>query len=62
MRRLLIALPLLFAVPARAEVKIAFVDIQRAYQEVEEGKAVRTRLQQELAQRRTELDQRRQNL
>ena len=63
MRRLLLALPLLFAVPARAQaVKIAFVDIQRAYQEVEEGKAVRTRLQQELAQRRTELDQRRANL
>lgn len=63
MRRLLLILPLLFAVPARAQaVKIAFVDIQRAYQEVEEGKAVRSRLQQELAQRRTELDQRRANL
>jgi outer membrane protein len=63
MRRLILVLPLLFAVPARAQaVKIAFVDIQRAYQEVDEGKSVRSRLQQELAQRRTELDQRRANL
>jgi outer membrane protein len=62
MRRLLFALPLLFAVSARAEVKIGFVDLQRAYQEVEEGKAVRTRLQQELAQKRSDLDGKRANL
>jgi outer membrane protein len=63
MRRLLLALPLFFAIPARAQsVKIGFVDVQRAYQEVEEGKSVRTRLQQELAQKRSDLDQRRSNL
>jgi outer membrane protein len=63
LRRLLLALPLLFAVSARAQgVKIAFVDLQRAYQEVEEGKAVRTRLQQELAQKRTDLDRKRADL
>jgi outer membrane protein len=64
MRRLLLALPLLFAVPARAQaMKIGYVDVQRAVQEVEEGKAARTRLlrerdqkQADLARKRTELE------
>ena len=63
MRRLLFALPLLLAVPARAQgMKIGYVDVQRAVQEVEEGKAARTRLQQELAQKRGDLERKRADL
>ena len=65
MRRLLLALPLLFVVPGRLHaqsVKIAFVDIQRAYQEVDEAKAIRTRLQGELQQKKGELEAKRQSL
>jgi len=63
MHRLLLALPLLFAVPARAQaVKIGYVDVQRAVQEVEEGKAARTRLKAELEKKRADLDQKRANL
>ena len=67
MRRLLIlALPL-FAVLASTRAnaqatKIGFVDVQRALVEVEEGKAARTRLQGELAQKRGDLEQKRANL
>jgi outer membrane protein len=63
MHRLLLALPLLLAVPARAQaVKIGYVDVQRAVQEVEEGKAARTRLKAELEKKRADLDQKRANL
>jgi outer membrane protein len=63
MRRLLLALPLLFAVPARAQaVKIGYVDVQRAIQEVDEGKAAKARLQTELQQKRADLDAKRANL
>jgi outer membrane protein len=66
MRRLLLALPLLpllFAIPARAQTtKIGFVDVQRAIQEVEEGKAARSRLQQELQQKRSDIELKRTNL
>jgi outer membrane protein len=59
----LLALPLIFAIPARAQsVKIGFVDVQRAYSEVEEGKAIRTRLRQELQQKQSDLDQKRAGL
>jgi outer membrane protein len=67
MRRLLIlALPL-FAVLASTRAnaqtaKIGFVDVQRALVEVEEGKAARTRLQGELAQKRADLEKKRGDL
>jgi outer membrane protein len=63
MRRLLLAIPLLFAIPARAQgVKIGYVDVQRAIQEVEEGKAARARLKAELDKKRADLDQKRATL
>src|SRR5712672_2256443 len=64
MRRFL----LIFAVLAAARsayaqaMKIGYVDVQRAVQEVEEGKAARSRLQAELAQKRTDLDKKRADL
>ncbi|MGZ6125958.1 MAG: OmpH family outer membrane protein [Myxococcales bacterium] len=42
--------------------KIGYVDVQRAVQEVEEGKAARSRLQAELQQKRTDLDKKRADL
>ena len=42
--------------------KIGYVDVQRAVQEVEEGKAARTRLQAELQQKRADLDKKRADL
>ncbi len=66
MRRLLLAVPLLLALSARAQgaqgMKIGYVDVQRAVQEVEEGKAARARLQQELTQKRQDLDKKRADL
>jgi outer membrane protein len=67
MRRLLLALPLLVIVlsaraNAQSATKIAFVDVQRAIQEVEEGKAARTRLQAELQTKRADIEQKRANL
>src|SRR5437868_9074504 len=63
MRRLLLALPLLLAVPVRAQaMKIGYVDVQRAIQEVEEGKAARARLQDELKQKRGDLERKRAEL
>lgn len=64
MRRLLLALSVLFAVrAAHAEnLKIGYVDVQRAIQEVEEGKSARNRLKAELDQKRADLDKKRANL
>ena len=65
MRRLLYALAVISAVPfaARAQgMKIGYVDVQRAVQEVEEGKQARARLKTELDQKRQNLDQKRANL
>src|SRR5713226_4669917 len=64
MRRLLIALSLLLAArAAHAEgMQIGYVDVQRAVQEVEEGKQARTRLKSELDQKRANLDQKRATL
>jgi outer membrane protein len=61
MRRLLIAMSLLSVVPAaRAQaMKIGYVDVQRAVQEVEEGKQARARLKTELETKRQNLDQKR---
>src|ERR1700704_5413020 len=64
MRRFL----LIFAVLAAARsayaqaMKIGYVDVQRAVQEVEEGKAARSRLQAELQQKRADLDKKRADL
>jgi outer membrane protein len=64
MRRLLLA----FAVVVAARgafaqgMKIGYVDVQRAVQEVEEGKAARNRLQTELKQKRADLDKKRADL
>src|SRR3954471_1178808 len=63
MRRLFLALPLLFAVPARAQaMKIGYVDVQRAVQEGEEGKAARARLQHELQQKQADIAKKRAEL
>ena len=61
MRRFLLAFA--FALAARSAaaqgMKIGYVDVQRAVQEVEEGKAARARLQTELQQKRADLDTKR---
>jgi outer membrane protein len=64
MRRLLLALVLLVTARAAAAqgIKIGFVDVQRAVQEVEEGKAARVRLKKELDERRGQMDQKRSSL
>ena len=64
MRRILLAFTVALAArTASAQaLKIGYVDVQRAVQEVEEGKAARTRLQAELAQKRTDLDKKRADL
>lgn len=63
MRSPVFVLPLLLAVPARAQgMKIGYVDVQRAVQEVEEGKAARARLQAELQQKRADLEKKRADL
>jgi outer membrane protein len=61
MRRLLLAFSLLLAARASAAqgIKIGYVDVQRAVQEVEEGKQARSRLKAELEQKRANLDQKR---
>jgi outer membrane protein len=54
----------LAARPARAQagLKIGYVDLQRAVQEVEEGKALGATLKGELEQRRAQLDKKKQEL
>jgi outer membrane protein len=65
MRRTLFAASLLavsasaFAAPAQ---KIGYVDVQRAIQETEEGKAARTRLKGEFETRRAQIDKKSQDL
>jgi outer membrane protein len=60
MRRIAIAVLLgtaAFASAARAQaMKFGYVDVQRAIQEVEEGRAARTRLKGEYDQRRAQID------
>jgi len=67
MRRLMLVFAL--ALTARASsaqgataTKIGYVDVQRAVQEVEEGKQARARLKSELDTKRANLDQKRANL
>jgi outer membrane protein len=65
MRRFLLvfAVALVAARAARAQaMKIGYVDVQRAVQEVEEGKAARSRLQAELKEKRADLDKKRADL
>ena len=67
MRRILVAfiLPvaLLAARSAHAQaMKIGYVDVQRAVQEVDEGKNARTRLKAELDERRAQLDKKKADL
>ena len=64
MRRFLLAFTLALAAGAASaqSMKIGYVDVQRAVQEVEEGKAARTRLQSELQQKRADLDKKRADL
>ena len=45
-----------FAAAARAQLKLAYVDVQRAIQETEEGKAARGRLKSEFDLRRAQID------
>src|SRR5437763_3416839 len=53
----------LMARPSLAQAaKIGYVDVQRAVQEVEEGKTARARLKSELDAKRANLDQKRANL
>ena len=59
MRRLALSFVLastVFATAARAQPKLAYVDVQRAIQETEEGKAARTRLKGEFEQRKSQID------
>ncbi len=59
MRRLALSFVLastVFATAARAQSKLAYVDVQRAIQETEEGKAARTRLKGEFEQRKSQID------
>jgi outer membrane protein len=60
MRRALIAASLLAstatAFAARAQMKIGYVDVQRAIQETEEGKNARNRLRGEFEQRKAAID------
>jgi outer membrane protein len=64
MRRFLLAFTVALAarVASAQAMKIGYVDVQRAIQEVEEGKAARARLQAELAQKRADLDKKRGDL
>src|SRR5262245_50407036 len=48
--------------PALAEVKIAYVDLQRALEETEEGKAAKKKLKAEFEKKQKELDQRQEEL
>ena len=47
---------LLPAAPARADVKIGYVDLQRALNEIDEGKAAKARLKAEFEQKQKVLD------
>src|ERR1700736_5492310 len=65
MRRFFLAVLVLSSMPAavRAQgMKIGYVDVQRAVQEVEEGKQARARLKAELDQKRANLDKKRATL
>lgn len=64
MRRFAFAFAIVLAARASGAqgMKIGYVDVQRAVQEVEEGKAARARLQTELQQKRADLERKRADL
>jgi outer membrane protein len=65
MRRFLLVFAIAIAArsaSAAEGMKIGYVDVQRAVQEVEEGKAARARLQTELQQKRNDLEKKRADL
>src|ERR1700682_1292974 len=64
MRRFLLvfAVALVAGAASAQNMKIGYVDVQRAVQEVEEGKAARSRLQTELQQKRADLEKKRADL
>ena len=55
-------LPLTFGTLARAEQKIAYVDLQRALTELEEGRAAKSRLQNMLDSKQKEFDKEQDNI
>ncbi len=56
MKKILVLCAVLAAPVARAQVKIGFVDVQRAVAEVEEGKSAKARLKKELDDKRASLE------
>jgi len=58
----LAAVPLLLSGVARAELKIAYVDLQRALMEVEEGRNAKSRLQSILDSKQKEIDKEQEDL
>ncbi|BDG08339.1 OmpH family outer membrane protein [Anaeromyxobacter paludicola] len=52
----------LYAAPAAADVKIGFVDLQRALNEVEDGKAAKAQLKREFDQKQKTLDEKQEEL
>jgi outer membrane protein len=55
-------IPLTLSTLARAELKIAYVDLQRALMEVEEGRSAKTKLQQILDQKQKDIDKEQEDL
>src|SRR5690349_4569021 len=51
-----LALPLLLPAAARAEVKLGYVDLQRALSEIEEARAAKARLQSSVNAKQKELE------
>ncbi len=63
MTRMILALALLvFPRLAHAELKIAYVDLQRALEETEEGRQAKTKLKTDFEKKQKELDQRQEEL
>lgn len=56
MRTALALATLLLATPAAAELKIGYVDLQRALNEVDEGKAAQSSLKREVEEKQKQLD------
>ena len=51
-----LVLPLVFSAAARADIKVGYVDLQRALLEVEQGRAAKAKLQSVLDKKQKELD------
>jgi outer membrane protein len=59
---LAIAVVPLLSAPVRAEAKFAYVDMQRALGEIEEGKVAKARLKKQFDEKQRELDQKQEEL